>query len=198
MGRKKEEEKKMDRADISLLAIITCIFLVSYLRVRFGRYVKAERDWYRYRVFKVRDDLIYFVGCGKLERSDFLFQFFYPFTTLFLREADNLNMLNLLETAREQKLDPTDTHVLDRVKTAVMQVDKAVTRSIEELYEAMIDILVWNCSFLRVARYVTTHEALRTILRGFILINYLRTAWQSYKELQSATAEVKQAVTAAA
>ena len=170
-----------------LLAIIVCIFSVSYLRVRFGRYVKAERDRYRYRVFKVRDALVYFVGCGKLEQSSFLFQFFYPFVNLFLREADRLDILDLLKAAREHELNPTDAQVLDRVGIEMAQADKDVTRSIEELYEAVVDTLFWNCSLLKVAQYAAAHEPLRTVLRGLILTGYVRAAWQFYKEWQSAT-----------
>src|SRR5260370_18760636 len=148
----------MDRADITLLALAVSIWTVSYIRVRTGAYRDGLRDIFRYRLFMVRDNVIYFVASGKLEESSFTFQFFYGFVTQFLNQHDRLNILQLLRTARNDKFDPVDRKVVSRIKDDLAKVDGDIVYTIEELYSALIDILVWNCSFLRVARYIATHK----------------------------------------
>ena len=73
----------MDQADIALLIAVALILLASILVAKSA----LRRDSWKtqkYKLFCVRDNLIYLVASGKLNEDDLVFQRFYKAVNHFI------------------------------------------------------------------------------------------------------------------
>ena len=81
----------IDNADIAMLGIVAIILLASILVTK----IAIRRDGWKlqkYKLYAVRDNLIYLVATNKLKEDDFVFQRFYKAVNYFIDANDKINL----------------------------------------------------------------------------------------------------------
>lgn len=151
-------------ADIALLVVVALILAVSrFLALRIVRRHKSKS--LKYRLFKVRDDLIYAVASGRLNEDDEVFRYFYEVTNFYLGHTHRINLtifVRAIEEARRRGIDLSERQRIDSLMRALEQRDATVQATAKEFFRAMNEILYEN-SFL-----------LRILLRCSPLVRFLR------------------------
>src|SRR5881409_3854540 len=141
----------IDRADLLLLAAVAIVLIVGLA----ATHVTLKKDGARvqkYRLFKVRDDLIYLVAAGKLNEDDFIFQEFYRASNYFVQATDLINVKTLVSAlleARRKGIDPAVEDAWRRVYRELQGRDPEVTKAVAGFYRAMTEILLENSWFVR-------------------------------------------------
>src|SRR5437899_2928336 len=110
----------MDRADLVLLAVVALVLVAGLIATHTTLRKDAARVQ-KYRLFKVRDALIYLVASGKLKEEDFIFEEFYRASNYFVRATDVINLKTLvgaLLEARSKGIDPAVEEASKRVHRA--------------------------------------------------------------------------------
>ena len=143
----------IDGADIVLLGTV-CLLLLGSRR-------NAERTLRRdavtvqkYRLYKVRDELVYLVAIGKLREADFIFQTLYKSTNYLINETKSITLkawINTLDKGRKKGLDPTAQKIKVKLEKELVRLDndEAVVRALASFGQAMNEILVDNSWVLR-------------------------------------------------
>src|SRR5207244_6657296 len=94
----------------------------------------------KYRLYRVRDDLVYLVASGKLREDDFVFQTFYRAANHFVRATDTINLktvVNALLEARRRGIDPAVEDQWTRIARELKSIDKEVAMTVMGFYRAM-------------------------------------------------------------
>lgn len=106
----------IDNADIAMLGIVAIILLASILVTK----IAIRRDGWKlqkYKLYAVRDNLIYLVATNKLKEDDFVFQRFYKAVNYFIDANDKINLhhfVSAAEKARRKGIDPAEEKKLQR------------------------------------------------------------------------------------
>lgn len=141
----------MDRADIALLGIVGIIFLISILATR----ITLRRDGWavqKYKLYKVRDQLIYLVATGKIREQDLIFTRFYKAVNCFIQEADRINHGNFVAAAahaRRKGIDPAEERNFQEICVALRKTGPEVNEVANAFYLTILEILIENSVLLR-------------------------------------------------
>lgn len=136
----------LDRADIVILGIIGLILLISLIAINFT----LKRDGWktqRYKLFHVRDELIYLVASGKIAENDPVFQGFYKAVNLFIERCDRFNLASListLENARSKGLDPAEETTRRSLHLELKKKTPEVRAVANRFYATVLEILIEN------------------------------------------------------
>ena len=153
----------LDRADVTLLTIILLVFVAS----SFYTYIVLKRDATRlqkYKLYKVRDDLIYLVAVGKLNKDDFVFESFYNASNHLVKAVEHINLASLvraIKEARQRGLDPAAENKLQQIHRALQTKDREVINAVNGFYRAVTEILIENSLLLQVI--VKCHPVARIV-----------------------------------
>jgi len=102
----------------------------------------------KYRLFKVRDDLIHLLATQQVSADDPVFQTLYEMVNFLARRIDVLNLRNLLGAMREAEekgVSPND----QKLGEALARKNLEVRAVASEFFSVMQEILVENSATLR-------------------------------------------------
>jgi hypothetical protein len=141
----------LDQADIALLS--ACFFILAISLWCAFRALKRD-SWavQKYKLFKVRDELIYLVATGKLPEDDLIFNRFYKASTFFIEHSNEINLVNWIaaaEQARKKGLDPAERANYNEIQKRLKHASPEVKKAANDFYEAFLLILVENSLVLR-------------------------------------------------
>ncbi len=139
----------LDTADVSLL--------VSFGLVLFGfgsynyRLIKNEAaKIQKYRLYKVRDDLVYLVALDKLKETDHLFVLFYGLCNHLIKTTkENLSLKGFVQAVSSADNNPAEEKQLRKIVEELRKRDPEVSDVVSEFYGAVVDILLENSLALR-------------------------------------------------
>ncbi|MCH8994265.1 MAG: hypothetical protein IH959_04775 [Chloroflexi bacterium] len=180
-----------DRADAVLL---TATLLVLGSSIWAARVSLARDAWkvQKYRLYEVRDNLIYLTVIGKLNESDFVFQEFYGATNHFINYSERINLDSLIRAARaarEKGLDPAEKDKLDRLRAALQSCDEDVRKVANSFYLALLEIMIENSLPLRmIDRRNAKPTTFRIIAQSMDPRPNSRAAYQFYSDYSAAAA----------
>ncbi len=179
----------MTQADFGIALLLFLIAAGFTLYVRFGPYRKEGKATQTYRLYKVRDDLVYLVAEGKLQEQDQLFQKFYHACNLFIQCAQHLTLKSLVAAfrdARRKKLDLAEEDTWKQIHEKLQYQDPAVVKIVQGFYQALLDTLLENSLLLRfISRYTWAHSMLRWFAGITENVRYIplqREAFVYYRE----------------
>lgn len=141
----------LDLADIALLLAVLVVLTVS--RVITDR--RLRRDWakvQKYKLYKVRDDLIMLVAKGKLSEDDFIFKKFYPTISFFIRKTHKITLANFVTVVGDMEHKGQDLaakEMVVRIHKELESKDDEVSAAVFQFYHAVSEILVENSRSLR-------------------------------------------------
>lgn len=175
------------------LALALFLIVASFvLSVRLGSYRREKRKHRRFKLFKVRDDWVYLVATGKLQRDDPLFLWFYEVINFFIRHTDPASLMNVVSAlyeAQRQQLDPAEQHRLAQIKEQLRQQPPEVAHVIQDFYQTIFDILLQSSFLLRLTVAMRDTKLMR-LLDSLTLATrqvFSPRQWSAYRYAQSYT-----------
>lgn len=141
----------LDRADITLLTIVLLILVLSRLCARVILKQDAN-NLQKYKLYKVRDDLIYLLAAGKLSKDDFVFESFYNASNHLIGVVEHINLgsiVSAIKEARKKGLDPAADSKLRKIHNALQTKDQEVINAVNGFYRAVTEILIENSLLLQ-------------------------------------------------
>lgn len=181
----------IDQADVALLIVITVILLASI----FATHSTLRRDKWttqKYKLFQVRDNLIYLVASGKLSEDDFVFQRFYKAINYFIEVSDHLNLGNLvaaLEDARKKGLDPAEEKTRHAIRNELKKKGPEVNEVANSFYVTVLQILIENSFLLSlIMKCSSSSKALEVLFRSLKPRHTGKAALRYYGDYRAATA----------
>lgn len=142
----------LQQADIAVLvsiaAVLTVFGFVTWLDLR-----RDDLVVQKYRLYKIRDDLIYLVAEQKLAETDFLFEFFYTVTNHLIKTTkETLSLRSFVAAVASAKLkglDPAEEKRLEKITQELKNKDPETIATIQEFYQGVTEILLENSFILR-------------------------------------------------
>jgi hypothetical protein len=142
--------------NISVLMLGIVGVIVFNLRARL-LFSKADARIQKYKLFRIRDNLVDLVAEEKLCEESFVFGFFYRAIDFLIRHTDQLNLKSLvgaMREAQERGLDPSATAELERIRNQLRQQSPEVREVVSDFYATMMQVLVENSA---VIRFIVNH-----------------------------------------
>jgi hypothetical protein len=163
----------LDTPDIALLSIVG----LELLAFGFWNWLSIHREEataQKYRLYKVRDDLVYLVAEEKLAEEDELFQLFYGFTNHLIKTTKKtLSLKTIVEGVSTASENPAEERRLERVLANLKDKDSEVVQTVDSLFLAVIEILLENSLTLRVLNrsrslFTNVSHALRPLVDSLL------------------------------
>lgn len=137
--------------DIALLGTVA-VELSAFGLYNKARIRREEASAQKYRLYKVRDDLVYLVAIEKLSEDEELFELFYGFTNHLIKTTkQTLSLKTFMEALTTAEEDPAEEEQLQRVISELKRKDAEVVQTIDSLFSAVTEILLENSYTLRLA-----------------------------------------------
>ena len=138
----------MTQANFGFILFVFVIFGGFTAYVRFGPYRRERLKHQRYRLFAVRDEWVYLIPSGVIQRNDPLFQSYFGLITAMLRATNELTLRQFVR-ALENELTP-EHEELQRQMTELARRSPDALKVMEHFYQAVYAILLENSLTLRV------------------------------------------------
>jgi hypothetical protein len=146
---------------INICAFALGIAGVAIFNVRAHRlFSKTDAGIRKYKLFRVRDNLVRLVAEGQLREDDFVFEFFYRAVDFLIKHTDHLNLKSVVQVLREAQkrgIDPAAAQALERINNKLPQEPPEVREVVSDFYATMAQVLMEN-SF--VIRFIVNHSDL--------------------------------------
>lgn len=181
----------MDHADIALLGIVAIILLFSLLATK----IALRRDGWKiqkYKLYRVRDNLIYLVATNKLRDDDLVFNRLYKAVNYYINANDQITLRNFIEAAekaRTKGIDPAEEKNFNEIHLALRTRGAEVNDVANQYYSAMLDILIENSFLLRMLMKCSSSSTVIRLLASFVYPRRTnKTAMQFYNDYTRAVA----------
>lgn len=165
--------------DIALITV-SCILLAIIIPMRY--LLNSEIERCRYGLYKVRDDLIYYVATGKLNEESPIFNYYYNFINEVINNRYNLKVENFIKILLSGQDSHQSEELLKEIKQELSKQNNDVHDTIIEFYFVMTRIIYTNGNFI-----TALYLVMRKIL-GISVIKFL-TKPKTIKAVQLANKE---------
>jgi hypothetical protein len=131
---------------------------------------KGKEDANRYRLFKLRDDLVYLVAKGTIKEDDFIFQTFYDMTNTYIQHIHKFNLREInkaMKKAKEKGHFERAAEFTERIISELNNKDPEVKQVIQEFFLTMIDILIKNSLSLRFIIKLYSYTLTQSLIKRF-------------------------------
>ncbi|OFV98894.1 MAG: hypothetical protein A3H28_08620 [Acidobacteria bacterium RIFCSPLOWO2_02_FULL_61_28] len=105
--------------------------------------IKAREMRHKYRLYAVRDKLIYLVAGGQLDETHFLFRVFYGATNRCIREVKELSLISFARASMTARTD-LQNQVTEKVITEIEMAPEETRAVINDFFVAMMEIAIAN------------------------------------------------------
>lgn len=181
----------MSQADFGIVLMMFLIPLGFTLYVWLVPYRREICKVYCYKLFEVRDSLIWLVADGRLTEEDEVFQYLYKTVNQVIPIAKPIGLpkiVNILKTTAI--VDPQERQLIKKVAT---HRDKLVRDATVDLLSTLADILISRSLFVKVARigftgYILTHRIRALLAKVFQTQN---EAYELYQNANNMVAELQ-------
>ncbi|EHH2475277.1 hypothetical protein H8F06_11740 [Vibrio fluvialis] len=148
----------------SFLALTVLLFLYGLKR-------KAYQKQMMYKMYAVRDELVFLVAQDKIQENSRVFQYYYKRVNLLLQQAPNIgldDMVNqLLSSRKNSKLDleQTKQEVEELLKLKELECEE-VRAVVQDYYEVSKDMILAHSSYINLLFVI--------FVKGGLLKHYLK------------------------
>lgn len=140
----------MSEIEIFYLALLVIAF-GAFTGYAYKEYGKARIKENQYKLYKLRDDLIYLVASEKLEEKGVIFQELYPVINIWIRSVQELDLSLLFQALNKSRHDIEDKHKIEILQRALDKSNDEVKRAVKEVFTTILRIMVNNSLTLRFA-----------------------------------------------
>ena len=172
-----------------LYLVIVGIFCMSLtIAVYRNVYKKEMQADNRYKLYKIRDDLIFLVAKGAIEEDDFIFKTFYEWTNTYIQKIHKFTLKEINKAMQEAKQKGYLKEIEEftaKMEQELAHKDKEVKKVTQEFFQTMGEILIRNSLTVKlIVRYGVPIIA-RAILRmGRTLPWLFETQENGYRNYQ--------------
>jgi TATA-binding protein-associated factor Taf7 len=148
----------------SFLALVVLMFLYGLKR-------KAYQRQMIYKMYAVRDELVFLVAQDKIQENSKVFQYYYKRVNLLLRQAPNIglddmvNQLLLSKKSSKSNIEQTKQEVDELLKLKELECEDVRT-VIQDYYEVSRDMILAHSSYVNLLFVI--------FLKGGLLKHYLK------------------------
>ncbi|MCK4427683.1 MAG: hypothetical protein KAW16_04270 [candidate division Zixibacteria bacterium] len=172
-----------------LYLLILGIFCVSFTSVVYRNvYKKGMKAADRYKLYKVRDDLVFLVAKGTIDEEDFIFKIFYEWTNTYIQHIHRFTLKEInkaMEEARENGYLKEINEFQAKIERELANKENEVKEVTQEFFWTMCEILVRNSFTIRLlVRYRFTRFVQAIVKNGRILQSLLRAQESGYRNYQ--------------
>ena len=173
-----------------LYLVILGIFCLSFTFVVYRNvYKKGMQADNRYRLYKIRDDLIFLVAKGAIDEQDFIYKTFYEWTNTYIEDIHRFTLKEInkaMQEAREKGYLKEIHGFAEKVQRELAGKDKEVKDVTQEFFETMRYILIRNSITIRLlVRYRFTKFVQSFKRRGRLLQHLLQVQESGYRNYQA-------------
>lgn len=173
-----------------LYLVILGIFCLSFTFVVYRNvYKKGMQADNRYRLYKIRDDLIFLVAKGAIDEQDFIYKTFYEWINTYIEDIHRFTLKEInkaMQEAREKGYLKEIHEFTEKVQRELAGKDKEVKDVTQEFFETMRYILIRNSITIRLlVRYRFTKFVRGFIRRGRLLQHLLQVQESGYRNYQA-------------
>jgi hypothetical protein len=141
----------LERADYPLLVAIAAALLISaYFAHKSASRHRSKAQ--KYRLFKVRDELVYLVATEQLSCDEPVFNLMYGAVNSYLQDLSRISLTSFvraLERGRQKGIDPAADEEVEQLQHELERKPPEVQRVVLEFYQSVVVILYENSRILR-------------------------------------------------
>jgi hypothetical protein len=172
-----------------LYLLILGIFCVSFTSIVYRNvYKKGMESADRYKLYKIRDDLVFLVAKGTIDEDDFIFKTFYEWTNTYIQHIHRFTLKEInkvMQEAKEKGYLKEIDEFQAKIEQELENKDKEVKKVTQEFFWTMCKILIRN-SFT--VRFLVKHRfrilARALVRKGRILKHLLKAQESGYRNYQ--------------
>jgi hypothetical protein len=173
-----------------IYVVMVCVLSISLIvAVYWNIYKKGMQADNRYKLYKVRDDLIFLVAKGTISEEDFIFKTFYEWTNSYIQHINRFTLKEInkaMQEARDKGYLKEMHEFVERIQRELTNKDKEVKEVTQEFFDTMREILIRNSLTIKLLvrfRFVRIVEEL--IKRGKLLQRLLQVQERGYRNYQA-------------
>jgi hypothetical protein len=147
--------------------------------------LRARDEKYKYRLYALRDRLIFLLANGKLSEQSLVFEAFYEALVMSIGLTTELNVYGLIQASVAAKT-AIQKQKAERLQDAIDHSDPAVRAFVNEFAAVMMDIMMKNSTALNVTLWALHYcgrllRGLRGLRRTMAVPSRSRQIYESYK-----------------
>ena len=159
----------IDSTDPFFMAL-AAVMLAVFILVQRRKASLHRAEALKYRLYKVRDDMIYLRLSGQLEENDIVYRFFYSAADSALNMIDHIHLKNFvmaLESIRRDGIDPAEARNVEAIEASLQSKDPEVREAVDGFYRAIIEILWAKSLQLQILTHLIAADMpVKPIVRG--------------------------------
>jgi hypothetical protein len=137
----------MNGQQISLLLIQATMSLVVLVYL-FVLLLKRREERDQFKLYAIRDKIIYLAATGELSQDGMIFKVFYSAVNASISEASKLTVASLIHASMKAK-DAVEGAKRERLMEAIQRSSPGTREAVEEFVTTMMDIVYSNSLTLR-------------------------------------------------
>lgn len=170
-----------------ILLAIFCFSLILFVYTKVYR--KGRQDDNRYKLYKIRDDLIYLIAKGSISENDFIYQTFYEMTNTYINQIHKFNLRQINKAMQEAKEKGYLKEIQEFTQKIISELntkDSEVKHVVIQFFVTMLEILRRNSLALRILiRYMVIYRLARAMFKKLSPLERVfvdqEAAYQNYK-----------------
>ena len=158
----------MEPVEYLYLAILSVFCFSLTCAVYKNIYKKGRQADNRYKLYKIRDDLIFLVAKGSIKEDDFIFKTFYWLTNTYVHEIHKFTLKEInkaMQDAKEKGYLKEPREFTLKIEEELRNKDKEVKDVIQEFFQTNVVILIRNSLTLKLMVTYIMSSTLAGIIR---------------------------------
>ncbi len=141
--------------NLSLNKVVFLIGIIGVLVVHWQArrmFRKQRAIVQKYKLYAIRDRLIYLVASRQIREDDPVLAYFYNSITFVIKNTEVLNLRSLvkaLSDLRANGLNPADVDMLESLNCELQKKPKDLAEVVAEFYQTVLQILLENSLIMR-------------------------------------------------
>ena len=136
-----------------VLQAVACVSILSYLAFNL---LKAREEGQKYKLYSLRDRLLFFVASGELAEGNLVFKVFYQALNASIAELKTVNIFSLLRASRRARR-ALEKEERETLVGAINRSSTTVQEWVNEFTNVMMQIVVSNSFWLKVLLIAAKH-----------------------------------------
>lgn len=161
-----------------VLQAIAWVFVLSFIGILMFR---SREDRHRYKLYALRDRLLYLAASGKLSQDSLVFRAFYAAVTASISEVRSLTLYSFIRASVTAK-SAIQKERSDLLKAEIDHSTSEIKAFVDNFAEAMMEITIANSPILRVLlfSFARCGRLIRQV-RQWIAFPQTYEAYQTYR-----------------
>ena len=140
-------------AGLLIMQLVVSLGILVYLGTQL---LQSHESKQKYRLFAVRDKLLYLVANGSLPETSMVFKVFYRAMNVYIAELESVTLVSFIRASLAAKTE-IEKQNRERLRDALMRLSPEVHGVIDEFFHAVMDALRYNSPMLSLVLILAKH-----------------------------------------